>query len=118
MTTYTRKEALASEYWDFYKEVYNVRPRWINFEGCSEEDLEAMLGQLTEQAKAVFAEQERAEQRAIERFEALVASTIASGAKTREDALRWLMEASGCNGDWNYFAWDQGIPYSYFRKAA
>lgn len=116
--TMTRKEELVNIYWDFYKEVHNFRPRHIDFEACTEADLEEMLDRLNEQAQVVFAEREAAEKDAVCKFNTLVDMTIASGAKTREDALRWIMEASGCDGDWDYFAWQNGLPYAYFKRVA
>jgi hypothetical protein len=114
----TRKDELVAEYWDFYKEVYNVRPRWVDFASCTEEDLVEMLTRLGEQAKVVWEQRELDQVAAIEKLELLVRATIATGAGSREDALRWLMEASGCNGDWDYFCWEQGIPYGYFKSIA
>jgi len=65
-----------------------------------------------------MAEDARREQDAIVAFEVLVTKTINSGAKTREVALRWIMEASTCDGDWEYLCYTHGLPYSYFRKVA
>jgi hypothetical protein len=36
----------------------------------------------------------------------------------RERVIAWLMDAEHANGDTEYFAFTQGLPYSYFRKAA
>lgn len=116
METMTRKEELASIYWDFYKEVYGVRPRWIDFEACSEEELVQMLDHLDAAAKVEFARQEEAEKAAVVKFEKLVADTMAAGAVRRETALRWIMEGSTCNGDWDFLCWEHGLPYGYFRK--
>jgi hypothetical protein len=38
------------------------------------------------------------------------------GAGDRATALRWIMEASSANGDWEYLCWDLGLPYHYFTK--
>lgn len=116
MTNTTRKDELVSDYWDFYKEVHGCRPRHINFDACSEVELEEMLASLSMVAKEVFAEQEEREKAAIAKFEALVVSTIAAGAKDRETAMRWIMEGSESCGDWDYYAYANGIPYGYFRN--
>ena len=113
--TMTRKEELVSIYWDFYKEVNNVRPRWVNFDACTEADLEVMLRDLDEQAKVVFAQRAEDEKNAVAAFENLISMTIASGAKTREDALRWIMEGSTCGGDWEFLCYEHGLPYGYFK---
>jgi hypothetical protein len=116
--TMTRKEELVAAYWDFYKELYNVRPRWVNFESCSEADLEEMLAELSRQSVAVWEQREADEQNAKVRIEMLIDVTIACGAGTREDAIRWLIDASGCANDYEMFCWDNGLPYTYFRKVA
>ena len=41
-----------------------------------------------------------------------------SGARTREQALRWIHEAEGTQGDDEYLCFTVGLPYGYFRKAA
>jgi hypothetical protein len=115
----TRKEELQSTYWEFYKEIYNVRPRWMNFDAMSEAELIEALDRLEEQAKAVYAQREEDERAAIARFEQSVTETIANGAGTREVALRWLMDAEdGANGDVEYFCYLNGLPYTYFKKVA
>ena len=118
METMTRKEELVSIYWDFYKEVHNVRPRHINFDACSEEDLTKMLDTLSIVSQELFAHREAEEKAAVSKFEALVSTTIAAGANDRETAMRWIMDGSDCDGDWDYYAWQNGIPYGYFRKTA
>jgi hypothetical protein len=112
----TRKEELESMYWDFYKEVYNVRPRWVDFTNCTEADIEAMLDSLNVQAQGVWAQREEDEKNAKAKFESLVDMTIAAGAKTRAAALRWIMEGSACSGDWEYLAWNHGLSYGYFKN--
>jgi hypothetical protein len=116
--TMTRKESLASEYWEFYKELYNVRPRWVNFESCTEADLEEMLASLSKQAEGVWAQREADEKEAIARFEASVATTIAAGAADRATAVKWLQDAEGGADDIEFFEYLQGIPYGYVAKTA
>jgi hypothetical protein len=116
---YTKLENLQSEYSDFYKEVYGFRPRFMSEEQWnSEEWFEAELKVLAERAKVVFAEEEAREQASIQQFEALVAKTIADGAKNRETALRWIMDGSDAHDDWDFLCYDYNLPYGYFKVAA
>jgi len=117
-TKMSYKDELVGEYWDFYKCVHGVRPRWINFDACTEQELETMLKNLAEEAKVVFAQQEEDEKKAIITFENLVTMTIVSGAQTREDAIRWLMDSADVDGDEDYFCWKHGIPYGYLKRKA
>jgi hypothetical protein len=34
----------------------------------------------------------------------------------RERVIAWLMQAEGADGDFEYFAYTQGLPYRYFDK--
>jgi len=52
----------------------------------------------------------------ITKFEASVENVITSGAPDRKTAIRWLVKASDCNDDMEYFAWKNGLPYNYFKK--
>lgn len=115
----SHNEKLHSEYYDFYKEVHGIRPRWIYAEGgepgYSEQQMESMLKQLAEDSVAVFAEEERLEQEAIAKFEAQVAEVIESGAGDRETAIRWISQAYDFDGDWDYLCYQLNLPYRYFK---
>jgi hypothetical protein len=114
----SRVESLVSDYWEFYKEVYNVKPRWINFEGITEAEITEMLAQLSKQAEGVWAQREADEKEAIARFEKSVANTIANGAADRATAIKWLQDAEGGNDDIEFFEYLQGVPYGYVAKTA
>lgn len=115
-------EQLAGEYYDFYKDVHGIRPRWIfNSEGnCvyTEQEMEAMLERLAKEAEVVWAEEKAREEEAVKKFEQHVTNTICMGAKDRATALRWIMEASKADGDWSYFCYLEGLPYNYFKEEA
>lgn len=111
-------EQLHSIWWDAYKDAYGFRPRGQDVGHWTAEDFR---GELESLGKAIDRRQEEERQeelRAIDRFEALVAKTIATGAQNRETALRWIMDASTCRGDWEFLCYEHGLPYGYFRKAA
>jgi hypothetical protein len=109
-------EQYACQFWDMYKDAYGVRPRGIDTTNWTEQQFEAEFVQLGRTIEANYKEQLAAEAKAVERFEAQVASFIESGAKTREMALRWIHEAEGSNGDEDYLCYLIGLPYGYFRK--
>lgn len=113
----TEVEQLASFYSDYFKELHGFRPRggdpklWE-----SPELLRAAIAELDAIAPAIQAEQEAQDKACIARFEALVAKTIEHGAGSRETALRWIMDASDCQGDWEYLCFHHGLPYGYFKE--
>ena len=104
-------------YWDMYKDAYGVRPRGVDTSTWTLEDFDAefeLLGKIIEQEEIARRE---AEARAIAEFEDRVANLMHTGTN-RERVIAWLMDAEHANGDSEYFAFTQGLPYGYFRKAA
>ena len=104
---------------DLYKDAYGFRPSdlfWEEWIGANEAQKQEIWDSL-ERALEVSMEIEREnEQRAIERFEALVQVNINAGAEDRETALRWIMDNTKCNGDWEFLCWEYGLPYRYFER--
>jgi hypothetical protein len=107
-------EQYACQYWDMYKDAYNVRPRGIDTSAWTLEQFEAEFVQLAKTIEANYKDQLESEAKAVERFEAQVADFIESGAKTRATAIRWFHEAEGSNGDDEYLCYLLGLPYRYF----
>jgi hypothetical protein len=55
------------------------------------------------------------EKLAIERFEQTI-DYLGAGGTDRKTAIRWLFEAADCNGDWEHFEWQNGLPFGYLTK--
>jgi hypothetical protein len=111
-------EQMQCQYWDMYKDAYGIRPRHMNLEAMTEADFEAefkILGEAIEREAAIRKENEF---KAEVDFEMRVQSLLASGAKDRTMALRWIHEAEGSNGDDEFLCYLVGLPYGYFRKRA
>ena len=103
-------------YWDMYKDAYGVRPRGIDTSAWTLEEFEAefkTLGRVIEQEEIARKE---AEAEATTKFEQHVTNTMCMGAKDRATALRWIMDASQADGDWEYFCFLNGLPYGYFKE--
>jgi hypothetical protein len=105
----------AKEYiWDVYKTINGIRPRWMNLDGMSLDDLEAVCDDL---ARALIDHEEHlqaSEAIAVVKFENLVKSTIESGAGDRETAIRWLREGLGeLNITDGFLCYEYGLPYNY-----
>jgi hypothetical protein len=111
-------EQAQCQYWDMYKDAYGVRPRGVDTSAWTLADFDAEFQLLGEIIKQEDIARKAAETEAIEKFEQHVINTIGMGARDRETALRWIMDASNANGDWEYLCYDLGLPYQYFRKAA
>ena len=114
----TALEQAQCTYWDMYKDAYGHRPRGVDTSSWTLADFEAEFASLGRVIEQEDAQRKIAEDEAIEKFEQHVLNTICMGARDRETALNWIMDASNANGDWEYLCWDLGLPYHYFRKAA
>ena len=113
----TALEQAQCTYWDIYKDAYGVRPRGVDTSGWTLADFDAefkLLGEIIEQENLARRE---AQARAVVEFEDRVTNLMHTGT-CRERVIAWLMDAEHANGDSEYFAFTQGLPYGYFRKAA
>lgn len=109
-------EQMACTYWDMYKDAHGVRPRGIDTSKWTEEDFLKEFDYLEGVIGTVIESELKAEKAAAVQFEQRVGEMIALGAKTREAALNWIMEADGANGDWDYLCFTNGLAYGYFNK--
>ena len=109
-------EQMQCQYWDMYKDAYGVRPRGVDTTSWTEADFMAEFDLLAMVINAEDLARKEAEATAVEKFEQQVINTMCMGARDRETALRWMMDASTANGDWEYFCFLNGLPYRYFEK--
>lgn len=114
----TNKEQLECMFWDAYKDAHGFRPRHINVSAMTEAELEAELRILSTEIAVQEQERQAAEQLAAHDFEIRMQNLMMSGAKTREQALRWVHEAEDTQGDDEYLCYTLGLPYGYFKKVA
>ena len=112
----SEKDELGATYWDFYKEVHGIRPRWVNHEEATVEWYRAELESLQREADAQWEDQLVREGEAVAEFEKSVESLIAAGAGDRATAIRWLHAANDTNGDTESLCYTLGLPYNYFTK--
>ena len=111
-------EQAQCTYWDMYKDAYGVRPRGVDTSDWTLRDFEAEFASLATAIERMETLRKVAEEEAIARFERHVTNTICMGARNRETALNWIMDASNANGDWEYFCFTEGLPYKYFKQVA
>ena len=103
---------------DLHKDAFGFRPGgdfWHNWQQSTDDEKQATWDWLLEALKVELAHERAREQRAIQQFEQLVSKSMAAGAPDRETAVRWIMEASDCDGDWDYLCFHYGLPYKYFK---
>lgn len=111
-------EQLHSIWWDAYKDAYGFRPRNLAVSHFTAEDFQHEITYLSTEIERNEARRREDEKAAAVDFEARIGEMIALGAKTRENALRWIHEADGTDGDDERLAYHNGLPFDYFKKAA
>jgi len=90
--TQEERDMISSYIYDEYKSVYGVKPRWMDFDAMSDEELERTADDLEDQVIEQEKQRKIDEQIAIKKFKNLVAMTIGLGANDEETALRWLVQ--------------------------
>ena len=106
-------EQMASEYWDMYKDAHGIRPRGIDTSSWTEEDFLAEFASLQQTINDNFQLEKQNQAQAIARVEERITDMIDMGAKTSENAITWLHDAEGSNGDTEYLCYLLGLPYGY-----
>ena len=111
-------EQLHSMWWDAYKDAHGFRPRGADVGHWTAADFQQEIESLSRVIERKEQYRREEEARAVARFSQRIQTVIDAGAKNRETALRWIMEADECNGDWEYLCYCNGLPYGFFRQVA
>ena len=112
----TELQKLEEIYCELYKDVYGVKARW--YRADSVEEARNDLDRLSKVLEEEIEREQTAQAKAAATFEQTVQNVIKVGAKDRQTALQWLIDASEANGDWEYFCLLNELPYGYFKKQA
>ena len=111
-------------YSDLHKDAYGCRPGEAGFaywDSLTPDEKQRHCDSLVATMNEGERQREEFEKEAIARFEAKLADIIATGAKDRETAIRWIFEAENDQyvfGDPDFFCFNYGLPYGYFKKVA
>jgi hypothetical protein len=105
-------EEAHNAYSDFHKDAYGFRPRG-DVSHWTLDDFAAEFDRLAEVCERNNLFEAEAEKQAIAEFEKTIQKTIATGAKDRATAIRWLVgdESEGS------IEFENGLPYGYLKKA-
>ena len=109
-------EQAQCQYWDMYKDAYGSRPRGIDTSTWTLEEFHNVFEQLAEVIQREETQRLIDEAEAAVRFERQLASLMATGARTRDQAIAWVHDAESSNGDDDYLCYLLGLRYGYFRK--
>lgn len=109
-------EQLQSIFSDASKDAYGFRLRNVLEENWNNvEWLKAEIDHFSDIIRRNNVSEKEREERAIAQVEEAIEKIIASGAKTRETAIRWFLNGET---DMDYVSYLYGIPYGYFEKEA
>jgi hypothetical protein len=107
--------SLVSYIWDAYKEAHGFRPRHMDLNEMTMEELEAVADRVSKEVEIAIDEERIAEERATAKFEATIEKYINEfGATDRKTALRWMIDAEDLN-DYVNFDKEHADDYVNFR---
>ena len=89
---YWNDQGITSVY-EMHKDAYGVKGRHYNFKEMSNEDLQKELDSLCKVAKESAEQEKKWEEAAYQTFLKTVDATIRHGAKDKEEAIKWILEA-------------------------
>lgn len=102
---------------DLHKDAYGFRPGPHQFElwnSMNDEQLDAEEAYLYQAIQQSVREEEEAERRAAQQFEAYIAKLMADHSIDRATAIRWDMEAEDVQGyGLDGYRYAHGLPYRY-----
>lgn len=115
LETMSYRDELSSIWSDLYKDVNGFRPRYTDISNWSEQDFQSEINSLSLELDVIIKQEAERDKIMASQFEKVVSDVINSGAGNRETALRWLMDASEADGDWDYFCYLNELPYGYVK---
>tara|TARA_Y100000310_G_scaffold332047_1_gene406836 strand:- start:9492 stop:9950 length:459 start_codon:yes stop_codon:yes gene_type:complete len=112
--SYIYDEALFS---DLYKDVNGFRPRNHEFYSATPERKEEIWLSLVNEAADALTESEAMDRRNVEKFDNDIKKLIETGAKDRDEAIRWYVDSLDLSDDdlmygGEYICHVAGLPYS------
>jgi hypothetical protein len=115
---FTPLEQAQCTYWDMYKDAYGVRPRGVDTSTWTLADFETEFQVLSNAIERENAQQQVSQEKSAHELELRIQNLMMTGAKNRDMAISWIMQAEGADGDFDYLCFLVGVPYGYFKKVA
>ena len=107
------RDSLITSVYEMHKDAYGVKGRHYNFDKMSNEDLEKELKHLCVVAKESADLEKKWEENAYQVFLKRIAEAMKLGAETKEDAIKWILQAEGLENekDAGYICYQLGLNY-------
>lgn len=103
-----------------HKDIYGFKPRgdaFARYAAMTYEQLVKVADEFEIAVVAAINEDKERENRAVVKFEQLIVDTIELGAKDRQTAIDWILQAEDVD-DLGYLEYKFGLPYNYFKRTA
>ena len=112
------RDSLATYIYEGHKDAFGVKGRHYDFDSMSLEELKAEADYISRSVKEQMALEAEMEKEAVDRYEEAITKYEAMGAGSREDAIRWLLQAEGLDKEWDagYVCYHLGLPYSMEKE--
>jgi len=107
------RDSLITSVYEMHKDAYGVKGRHYNFDKMSNKELEEELEHLCKVAQAEREAEEKYEEAAYQTFLKQIAENMKLGAKDKETAIKWILEAEGLANekDSSYICYSLGLSY-------
>jgi len=107
------RDSLITSVYEMHKDAYGVKGRHYNFDEMSNEDLEKELKHLCAVAKESMQQEKEYEESAYQTFLKRITEAMKLGAETKEDAIKWILQAEGLDKekDSGYICYSLGLGY-------
>ena len=116
--TYSFDENTVS---DLHKDAYGFRPGesfWSKWKSSTDDQKEKIWSSLIRELDYSMEQEKLAYEKAVAEFEAQVKMNMSFGAKSREQAIKWIVDAldmKECH-DAGYVCYTLGIPYNMSKE--
>jgi len=104
---------LETDVYEMHKQAYGVKGRHYNFSEMSDDDLKKEFKHLAEVAKESAEQEKKWEEAAYQTFLKRITESMKLGAETKEDAIKWILQAEGLENekDTSYICYNLGLNY-------
>jgi len=104
---------LETDVYEMHKQAYGVKGRHYNFSEMSDDDLKKEFEHLAEVAKESAEQEKKWEEAAYQTFLKRITESMKLGAETKEDAIKWILQAEGLENekDTSYICYNLGLNY-------
>jgi len=106
---------MIGEYSDLYKSMHGIRPRWMDWDAYSDEELTAELKDLIAEGDRQFEAEELQARLEDAAFESELKLMLDKGARDRVQALAWMLDADmvdfNDNQNVEFWIYSQGVTF-------